>query len=148
MDNLNQAAPGRLSGAIPPFRLDSRASMVIYAGNDSPSEADAYQVRAALTVLLQTRYGRGGVTPARFRLRVEVDYSWWTAIACIDLQVLGCPTGYAHARTTLDLQVGDKLFVGYGQGVGYGGLYYNKLTGIDSAVAEAIGNAVANLFST
>jgi hypothetical protein len=148
VENLNQAAPRRLSEEIPPFKLDSSASMVIYEGNDSPTEADAASVRVAFANLLDTRYGRGGVTPARFRLRVSVNYRWWPAIACIDLQIVGCPTGYADARVILDLQVGDKLFVGHGQGTGYGGLYYNKLTGVHSALGEALGNAAANLFPT
>jgi len=146
MDNINRTAPTRLSDDVPPFRLDSSASMVIYDGNDSPDEADADEARAALANLIQTRYGRGGVTPARFLLRVHVHYWWWVFILCVDTQILGCPTGYTSARTTLELQVGDRFFVGHGQGSGYGGLYYNKLTGIQNAVGEAIGDAVANLF--
>ena len=148
MDSLNKAAPSGLSGEIPPFKLDSRASMVVYEGNVSPTEADAHEVRNALALLLHTRYGRGGGTPARFRLRVHVSYWWWVFILCVDTQIVGCPTGYTSAHTTLELQVGDQVFVGHGQGSGYGGLYYNKLTGIDSAVGEAIGNAVASLFPT
>lgn len=148
MDSLNKAAPNRLSGEIPPFRLDSSASMVVYEGNVSPDESDADDVRSALTNLIQSRYGHGGVTPARFRLRVHANYWWWVFILCVDTQLLGCPTGYTSARTTLELQVGDQMFIGHGQGSGYGGLYYNKLTGIDSAVGEAVGDAVRNLFSS
>ena len=146
MEKLNQSAPFRLSEAIPPFKLDSSASLVIYDGNDSPSEAEADQVRGAVSRLFATRYGQRGVTPARFRLRVQVDYKWWPAVVCIDTQIFGCPTGYANANVTLDLQVGDKIFVGHGQATGVGGLYYNHLTGVDSAVGEAIGNATASLF--
>jgi hypothetical protein len=146
MTTINQAAPLKLSKAIPPFKLDSSASMVIYEGNDSPTEAEADQVRGAFSRLLATRYGQRGVTPARFRLRIQVDYKWWPAVACIDLQLFGCPTGYANASVILDLQVGDRLFVGHGQSTGVGGVYYNRLTGIDSAVGGAIGNATASLF--
>jgi hypothetical protein len=148
MQNLFQAAPRAISGEVPPFKLDTGASMVIYEGNDSPNEADAADARTALANLIQTRYGRGGVTPARFRLRVHVSYWWWVFVLCVDTQIIGCPTGYTSARATLELQVGDQLFVGHGQGSGYGGLYYNKLTGIDSALGDAIGDAVRNLFST
>ena len=148
MEQLKKTAPYRISGEIPPFKLDSRASMVVYEGNVSPDEGDADEVRAALTSMLQTRYGQRGVTPARFRLRVHVNYWWWVFILCIDTQVLGCPTGYTSARTAIELQVGDQMFIGHGEGSGYGGLYYNKLTGIDSAVGEAIADAVGNLSST
>jgi hypothetical protein len=147
METINQAAPFRLSEAVPPFKLDSNASMVIYEGNDSPTELEANQVRGAFSRLLATRYGQNGVTPARFRLCVQVNYRWWPAIACVDLQPFGCPTGYTSASVTLDLQVGDRFYVGQGQGTGLGGLYYNRLTGVDAAVGEAIGNATASLYS-
>jgi hypothetical protein len=122
--------------------------MVVYTGDDSPRQGDADGLRSEISRLLETRFGRGGATPARFRLRVEVEYHWWPAVACIDLQILGCPTGYANARASLDLQVGDKVFVGHGKATGYGGFYYNRLTGIESALGEAIGSAMANLFPT
>ncbi len=119
-EKLDQTAPFELSNIIPPFKLDSSASsMVIYDGNDSPTEADADQVRLALARLLATpRYQRGGVIPARFRVSVKVDHKWWPAIACIDLQILGCPTGYTNANVILELQVGDMFFIGRGQATG------------------------------
>ena len=40
------------------------------------------------------------------------------------------------------------MFTAHGEGSGYGGLYYNKLTGIDSAVGEAISDAIGNLTSS
>ena len=148
MEKLRKGAPSLLSGEIPPFRLDSKASMVVYEGNVSPDQADADEVRDALSSLLQTQFGQRGVTPARFRLHVHVSYWWWVFILCVDTQPAGCPTGYTSARTTLELQIGEQMFTGHGQGSGYGGLYYNKLTGIDSAVGEAIGEAVGNLTSS
>lgn len=145
MERLKKGTPSLLSGEIPPFKLDSKASMVVYEGNVSPDQADADDVRDVLASLLQNRYGRRGVTPARFRLHVHVSYWWWVFILCVDTQPAGCPTGYTSARTTLELQVGEQMFTAHGEGSGYGGFYYNKLTGIDSAVGEAIGAAVGNL---
>jgi len=48
----------RISGEIPPFKLDSRASMVVYEGNVSPDEGDADEVRDVLASMLQTRFGQ------------------------------------------------------------------------------------------
>jgi hypothetical protein len=145
---IAQSSPGVLHGGISPFRVDPSASIVVYTGDDSPRQGDAQGLRSEISRMLETRYGRRGTTPARFRLRVEVEYHYWPAIACIDLQILGCPTGYTNARASLDLQVGDKLFVGHGRGTGYGGFYYGRLTGIESALGEAIGSAISNLFPT
>jgi hypothetical protein len=138
------------------YRLDVEASSVEYRGNNSPETTDAVEVRDAVAELLQTRArpvmrNREPSPPARFRAVVDLirtvwPYSW--TIACIDLQVVGCPTGWADGEVRLELQVGDQLYAGSGKFFSVGGIYYNGATGTPRAIGKALEAAVASLHHT
>jgi hypothetical protein len=135
------------------YRLDTEASAVEYRGNNAPSFAEALEVRDAIGELLRGRAraftpDRRPAPPARFRAVVEVlrtvwPYSW--TIACMDLQVVGCPTGSAEATVSIELQVGNAIYVGRGGGSSIGGLYYNGFTGTPRAIGKALEAAVESL---
>jgi hypothetical protein len=150
-ENLN---PFPINQGNPPnsYALDVEASSVEYVGNDGPSVMDAVEVRAVMAQVLRARVvpRRDGQTPppARFRLLLNVQREVWPGswfALCIDLQVLGCPTGHAAVSSQLEIQVGNEFYVGNGYGSGYGGLYYNGFNGVPKAVALAIQSAVSTL---
>jgi hypothetical protein len=150
-ENLSQYP---INPGLPPdsYVVDLEASSVEYVGNNGPSEMDAIEVRGNMGQLLENRVrsrSRGHQpTPARFRLRVQVSRQVWPlswSFFCIDLQVLGCPTGYAEASSQLELQVGNEIYIGRGAASAYGGLYYNAFSGTPKAVALAMQSAVGNL---
>jgi len=150
-ENLSQYP---INPGLPPdsYVVDLEASSVEYVGNNGPSGMEALEVRGVMGQLLQDRVrsksrGRQPV-PARFRLRMQVSRQVWPlswSFFCIDLQVLGCPTGYAEASSQLELQVGNEVYIGRGAGTGYGGLYYNGFSGAPKAIALAMQSAVGNL---
>jgi hypothetical protein len=135
------------------YRLDIEASTVEYVGNNTPTDAEALEVRNAVAEILETRayavaHDRASAPPARFKAVVQVRRVVWPqswTIACVDLQVVGCPTGSADVTAQLELQVGNDLYVGRGSGSGVGGLYYNKYSGTPKALAQAIESAVETL---
>jgi hypothetical protein len=135
------------------YRLDVTASSLEYQGDDAPSFTEAWEVRDALGDLLRARAhtvdANGRPAPAaRFRAAVNVKRNLWPRtwyVLCIDLQVLGCPTGSSEAALDLQLQVGDRLYVGRGAGSSVGGLYYNRFAGVPSAIAQAMAAAVGSL---
>ena len=140
--------------SVPPaYRLDVEASSVEYLGNRQPTDADALDAREVIGEILRAnarpeRPGAPKSPPARFRAKLEIiKVVWpegWTPW-CLDLQLVGCPTGTADATAQIEVQIGNDLYWGRGAGTGYGGLYYNAFSGAPSALAEAIQVAIGNL---
>jgi len=138
------------------YQLDLEASSVEYRGDNEPSFLEAWEVRDALGDLLRARahtvdQNRRAAPPARFRAVVDVKRNLWPRtwfVLCIDLQVAGCPTGTSEATVELQLEVGGKVYAGKGAGSAFGGLYYNKFSGVPKAIAEAMVSAVSELTYT
>ncbi len=137
---------------LPAFDVDVRASSVEYDGNNSPEMSDATELRDVIATQLRERLGRAVSGPdaqsARFRARYRVTrqvwpLTWW--VLCVDLQLVGCPTGQASVDTEIDFQVGNFLYRGHGSGFAVGGLYYGRLTGTLGALAEATEDALRHL---
>lgn len=138
--------------SLPPFVLDLEASSIEYVGNNSPDLADAAELKSVIGNVLnaRTEKGSGQPEPARFRARYNVARHVWPiswTIICIDLQLLGCPTGGANVTAEIDLQIGNQFFHGSGNGSALGGLYYNGVTGTPAALAEATEQAMSSLMN-
>ena len=142
--------PGRPPAS---YLVDVEASSVEFIGNHEPTDDEARDLRNLTADILRARAltsapGQARALPARFHAIYQVErvvWPWSWTIFCIDLQLLGCPTGKADATAQLEFQVGNDIYVGKGSGSAYGGLYYNAFSGTPQALATAIESAVEKL---